>query len=386
MRSKDKILKKIPQLEKDLSASIPLVLSTLTMVSEIPSPSFKEEGRRDFVLDRFREMSLENCSSDEVHNALGMIPGTHGEKTILLVSHMDSYLPESVDHTVQVESDRITGAGVSENALGVAATTALPEILESLGIQLKSNLILMGSTRSLGKADLEGIRFFLDNSKVNIDAGICLEAIQLGRLSYSSIGMLRGEIRFKAHEEYDWTRFGSSGIIIEMNEMINSILKIPIPSKPKTIISFRAIKGSSALTNILNQASLRFEIRSESDEMVESLIGKIRSLAEEMSAQSETKVDLEVLSQRHPGGILFSHPFNDAARKILKELGVKPIMSPSTSELSAFIAKGIPALTLGLTRGDQEAGEQEVLEISPLSKGLTQLIGVLLSIDEELHG
>ena len=48
----------------------------------------------------------------------------------------------------------------------------------------------MGSARSLGRGDLEGLRFFLDNFKKPITAGVCIEGVKLGRLSYSSIGIV----------------------------------------------------------------------------------------------------------------------------------------------------------------------------------------------------
>jgi hypothetical protein len=65
----------------------------------------------------------------------------------------------------------------------------------------------------------------------------------------------------------------------------------------------------------------------------------------------------------------------------MKALNINPRFSPSTSELSAFIDAGIPALTLGITHGENLNKIDESIEIEPIYSGLAQLLGVLLAID-----
>ena len=76
-----------------------------------------------------------------------------------------------------------------------------------------------------------------------IHTGICVEGVQLGRLSYSSIGMLRGEITCSIPEQYDWTRFGASSAIATLNEIITRIQEIPIPRRPKSHIFLDSVHG-----------------------------------------------------------------------------------------------------------------------------------------------
>ena len=67
---------------------------------------------------------------------------------------------------------------------------------------------------------------------------------------------------------------------------------------------------------------------------------------------------------------------------VMKALGIQPRIVPSTSELSALIAKGIPSLTLGLTHSEHQNELGETMEIDPIFTGLAQLVGMLVSIDE----
>lgn len=358
-----------------------IILTNLVMIAEIPAPTFQEQRRMQFLLERFNEYQLLNCSTDEVGNALGIIPGSEGDRNILVVAHMDTVFEENEDHTVLIQPGSVTGRGIGDNSMGVAAVASLPIILEQLGITLKSNVVLMGSARSLGRGDIEGMRFFLDNKEIPVSAGILVEGVKLGRLSYASIGMIRGEINYQVPEEYDWTRFGAGGAIVNMNDVINRILEIPLPRRPRTTIVLNSVESGASFNTIPTQAALQFEIRSESGDLVRELGDQIGDITAEVSSQTGADVVFHVLSRRQPGGLKFSHPLADHARSILKQLGVVSRITPSTSELSAFIDKGIPAVTIGITDGDHLNEENERLDIDPIEKGVAQLLGLLLALD-----
>jgi len=377
----DEILNGLDNYVNKISELKDIFLANLVMLSEIPSPTFGEEQRRDFILERFTEYELQNCSIDEKSNALAVIPGKTGEGNIILCAHMDTVFPEKVDHTVAIQPDIVTGPGVADNGVGLAALVTLPLILKKLDLHFNSNIILIGTSRSLGRGDLEGLRFFLEHSKMTITSGICLEGVRLGRISYSSIGMLRGEITYKIPEEYDWTRLNSVGAIVNMTEMISKILEIPLPRKPRTSINLGSVKGGSSYNMQAMKSKLKFEIRSESEEMVESLALKIGSLADEMASQTGSEVSFTEVARRRFGGTEFSHPINTRAREILTKLNIKPRFSPSTSELAAFIDNEIPAVTMGITNGENISELDELIHIEPLSKGLAQIVAMIQAID-----
>ena len=377
----EKILGELDEYVSQLEGIRETVLSTMVMVNEIPAPTFKEHARARFLVDRFSELEMVNASLDEKDNVLGIIPGRRGDRDILVAAHLDSIFDETVDHTVTLEPSLAIGPGVSDNSLGVAVLGTLPLILESIGLELDANLVLLGSARSLGQGDLEGLRFVLENYKRPFAAAVCLEGIKLGRLSFSSIGMLRGELSYRIHDQYDWTKFNSVGAIVDMNDMINRILEIPLPHKPKTSIVLGQIEAGTSYNTLPTKAKLRFEIRSEADEMVSDLAEKIGNLAEEMTSKTGALVKFREIARRRPGGTDFSHPLNTIGREILKRLDVKPRITPSTSEVAALIDAGIPAVTIGLTHGENAGELEEAVEISPISRGLAQLAALLKAID-----
>lgn len=372
---------KLEGLEEKLKKYRELILANLVMAGEIPAPTSNEEERIKFILNRFDEAGLTDSSIDDHGNGIGVLSGKEGKSAILLNAHADTIFSAKTDHTMEVSSDTITGPGVADNSLGLASLATLPYILEDLGIQLNKDLILLAGVKSLGRGNLEGIRFFLQNNNFKISEAICVEGIQLGRLSYSSIGMLRGEITCTVPESYDWSRFGDASAILTLNEVINKINDIRLPKRPRTSIVMGSIVGGTSFNTIARDATLGFEVRSESHEVVEKAGETIRDIVMEVSSKTGDQVELDIFARRTPGGIPFAHPLTNCARIVMNELDIEPRLAPSTSELSALIDEEIPALTLGITVGERTFKTNETIQIEPIYKGLAQLIGIILAVD-----
>ncbi len=375
------ILKELPRFHNELLELNEILLANLIMIGEIPAPTFEEEQRIEFLKNRFAESGLLSTSSDESGNALGILQGEKGDRNIMIVAHADTVFPATVDHTLSIRIDRVTGPSVGDNSLGCAVLAALPKIIEALKLPIYSNLIFMGSSRSLGRGNLEGLRFFLSNFKDPVVAGLCIEGVELGRLSYTSLGMLRGEITCQVPEAYDWTRFGAVGAIITLNEVINKILEIPLPGRPRTTIVLGSIHGGTSFDTIATSALLRFEIRSEAEGMAKNIGMEIEDIVASVASRTGAEIRLEKIAERRPGGLAYNHPLARNARAILNKLNIKPRISPSTAELSAFIYNKIPALTVGITNGGHLNEENETIRIEPISVGIAQLLGLLLVID-----
>lgn len=379
--SVEDILESLPDLEKSVRAQKEMLLANLVMIGEIPAPTFDEEERIDFLINRFKEADLQKNSIDEVGNGIGLLKGEEGDDNILVVAHADTVFDEKTDHTLQVQKDTVTGPGVADNSLGLSTVATLPTLLKRLNISFKNNLILMGATRSLGRGNLEGLRSFLSNYDRPIKAGIGLEGVELGRLSHTSIGMKRGEIEIEVPEKDNWSHFGDASAILTLNDVLNKIINIKTPQRPRTSIVLGSVKGGSSFNTTALKARLQFEIRSESSEQVQSIHQNFEEIISEVAARSGDTLKLDIFAEREPGGIPYTHPLIRNTRKIMDKLQISPRPGPSTSELSTFIDRGIPAITLGLTSGDNIHEINESIKIEPMYKGIAQTIATLKAID-----
>lgn len=360
-----------------------ILLANLVMVAETPAPAFGEEARVRFLLDRFREAGLDNISSDEATNAIGYLPGTSGDRTIAVVAHTDTVFSPREPHALSLGAERVKGIGIGDNSLGVAVLASLPVLLQALDIQPAQNLLLLGVSRSLGRGNLGGIRFLLENSSVEIDQAVCMEGCPLGRLNFTAVAMSRCEIHVKMPDEYDFSRFGVHGAIYHLNDIINRILEIPRPSRPRTSVVFGSIRGGNTFHQLARDASLRLEVRSESDEVAGMILEKIRYIIEEVQARSGVEITLDEIASRAQGGIDYDHPLVRACRDVMRSLDIEPQIGPSMSELAALIADGIPAVTLGLTHAHDVNTLEEEVDIEPMFTGVAQVLGVLAALDQK---
>lgn len=377
----DGIMALLPELQEGAAGMQEMLIANLIMLSEIPAPTFEEKDRIKLLLQRMLECGLQDVSTDEAGNGVGIIQGTDPSRNILLVAHADSVYSGKADHTISVLADEIIGPGVADNSLGVAVLATLPNLLEALGIQLNSNLVLLGSTKGLGSGNLDGLKFFMDHNRLPFDAGICIEGAQLGRLSYTSVGMFRGSIDCRLPEELEWQRVGESSAIIALNDVINRILEIPVPRRPKTSIVLGAIRGGKSFNIMATQSSLRFEVRSESAETVQAIRKRIDDIIADIASKYNAEISFKIVSSREPGGIDIGHPLVKSCRQVMEQLNLKPKILPSMSEVSELIGRGLPAVTLGITEVSKLHDLDETIRIQPIYKGLAQLLAVLLAID-----
>lgn len=371
-------LPKIEAVYEDLQE---LILTNLVMINEQAAPTFEEGRRSKIFCERANAANnLVQCGIDEMNNGVGILRGQKADKNILVVSHLDTHFSNTYDHRVQIQPGLVGGIGVADNGLGCAVNAALPLFFERLGYEPNANMIFMGSSRSLGSGDLAGLQFFLDRGRRKIDYGICIEGLELGRISHASHGVLRGSITYKNRSE----RYNheEAGALYYLSEIINDLLAYPLPSRPKTVVSLTSIRAGHAFNRTATEGTLNIEIRGEASDIIQDLSSFIGDLADEYSSRTEAEITFRRLSLRLPGGIPYRSELVRSTRTILEWLDISPQIYPSRSELAALIARGIPSVTIGLTRGDHTDSTDESVHLTPLKKGICQLLLLLLKTDE----
>lgn len=373
------LLDALPDLRERLAGRRELLLANAVMFSEIPSHTFEEAERARFMMDRLIEAGCQNVSTDELGNAVGIHPGKTGKRNILVSAHLDTPFAKSVDHAVSVSPNTIMGPSIMDNSLGLAAVVTLPTLLEQLGIELNDNLVLLGSTRSMGKGDIEGMRFFLENNQLPMRAGVLCEGASLGRLSYSSLGVIRGNIHVTVKRGA--TGLAAGGAIPILNRALTKMLEIPLPQDPVTQLILGSVYAGTTYNTTSRDAHLRFEIRSEGVGVASDVFEQIEAVVAEVNAMPSTSVVLTKVGNRKNVSLNFTHPLIRSARQILKELNVEDHTAPSTGELSTLLGRDIPSLVIGLTNGEHRHDYNETIEIEPIFAGLAQLITLLQAID-----
>ncbi len=375
-------LDKIPSFEKKIEAMMEIIVTNILLLGQIPSPTFQEKQRTKLFLERLADFQVDECTTDGYRNPIGIIRGTSRTRPpIFITAHMDTIFSKDIDHNYTVNKDSISGAGILDNSAGVGVLASLPEIFRQLDLKFESDIVLAGVIQSIGRGNLRGIRHLLKTWSTPIRAAVCIEGCELGRLNYFSDSMIRGDIECKISPANKKKHSSNKNAILVLNEIINEILMLRLPQKPRSNIIIGNIAGGLKHGENAYEAILGLEIRSDSDKMVRSIYQEIMDIVDGLSHEYEIDLDFHTISNVTASRLKFNHPLVKNAGMIMKKLGLTPVSQSSESELSIFLAHGIPAITLGITHGENNHSKRSLMYIHPMFKGIAQIIGVIMAID-----
>ena len=379
----DNYLDKLPDFVNTVKSIQETIITNIVLIGQIPSPTFKEKRRTQVMMERLAEFQVDECSTDGYRNPIGIIRGTSESKPpIFVVANLDTVFSREVDHYYTIRKNSITGAGILDNSLAVGVLVSLPEIFRTLNLRFESDIVLAGVIQSIGKGNLRGIRHLLKTWNTPIRGAVCIESSGLGRFNYYTDGMIRCELECNISTVDGWEHKFKPNAILVINEVINQIQKLRLPQKPRSRVIFGKTSAGFKHGMIAYDAMLGFEIQSDSDRMVKSIFNDIKDIIDGISHEYEVDLKLKTISSLNAARLKFNHPLVKSTVAVMKKLEIEPISAPSESEISIFLAKKIPAVTLGVTRGENHHQVNAKVEIEPISKGITQIIGVMMAIDK----
>jgi tripeptide aminopeptidase len=375
-------LEELPGMVNQIKKIRDTIITNIVLIGEKSAPTFKEKGRAKLFQERLAEFQIDECTTDSYQNPIGIIRGSGGDKKppIFVVAHLDTHQANQDFCNYTVRKDTISGPGVEDNSTGVGVLVSLPVILKQLKLKFKSDIVLAGVIQSNGKGNLRGIRHLIKTWKGPIRGAVCVEGVELGRLNHYSEGMVRAEVDCISSTISGRGKRNNLNAILILNEMINKILELRMPQRPYSKIVIGKINGGYHHGRDAFDASLGLEIHSDADDIVKELINEIKDIAENLKRVYEVDLKLKVISNLSATRLKFNHPLVKSADSVMKKLGLEPKSESSESELSIFLSNSIPAVTLGITRL-KTLNPEPCVEITPIFKGIAQLIGVLQAID-----
>ena len=375
-------LNTLPSYVDEIDSLRETVITNIILVGQTPAPTFKERNRSRVFLDRLAEFEVDECTTDGYRNPIGVILGKDSSKPpIFVVAHLDTSFGRDVDHNFRIKPNAIVGPGVIDNSVGVGVLVSLPVIFRHLKLRFESNIVLAGVIQSIGKGNLRGIRHLVKTWPTPIRGAVCIEGAELGRLSYYSDGMIRCEVDCSVPKPEGWEHKFRPNAIVILNEVINQILKLRLPQRPRSRIVIGKISGGIKHGLIPISATLGFEIQGNSDKLVKAIFNDIKDILAGISHEYEVELNLKTISNLNAARLRYNHPLVKSTVAVMQELELKPISGSSESELSIFLSRKVPAVTLGITRGENHYERGARVEIEPIFKGIAQIIGVIQAID-----
>ena len=375
-------LDRLPAIVDTIESIRETIITNIVLIGQIPAPTFREKKRIQMFLERMAEVQVDECTTDGYRNPIGIIRGTSPDKPpIFIVAHLDTFSNNEHEVNYTIGENFIAGAGITDNSVGIGVLLSLPEILRRLDLKFESDIVLAGVIQSIGRGNLRGIRHLLKTWATPIRGAVCVEGIELGRLNYYSDGMIRAEIDCTVRSDAGLEQKFKPNAILIINKVINQILELRLPQRPRSRVIFGKITGGIKHGDIALNAKLGLEIQSTTGKMVKSIYGDIQDIVDGIGHEHEVDMELKTVSNVHATRLKYNHPLVKSTVAIMKNLGLKPLSSHSESELSIFLRRKIPAVTLGITRGENYHLENARMEIEPMAKGVAQVVATMMAID-----
>ncbi|MGH9566794.1 MAG: M20/M25/M40 family metallo-hydrolase, partial [Candidatus Angelobacter sp.] len=247
-------------------------------VAAIPSPPFGEGTRAEWLMERFRELDLEDVHTDEAGNVLAIHPGVVSGQCVSLSAHIDTVFPANTPLNIRQQGTRLFGPGVSDNGAGITALLAIAAALRVCKVEHPLPILFVGNVGEEGEGDLRGMRHLFSSGqyKDSIVASLILDGAGSDTIVAEALGSRRFEVIVRGPGGHSWSDFGTPNPIVVLAQAVQAFTQTPVPASPKTTFNIGVIRGGTSVNSIPESASMRVDIRSTSMAEMERLEANLR--------------------------------------------------------------------------------------------------------------
>ena len=367
-------------------AVTPDVLELTALIAAVPSPT-GEEAAKSLLVERLFATAGLATERDAIGDVVGVIPGRSegqpGTSKLVVAAHIDTVFPLGTPLEIKHSDERLSGPGVGDNSVAVAAAIKLADLLRIAGEVPAVDVLLTGNVGEEGLGNLRGIREVL-GSRSDIGAVVALEGHNLGRVTHVAVGSRRFRITVDGPGGHSWGDFGRPNAIQGLSRLIAELDAIPLPRSPKTTLNVGMISGGVSVNTIAPKASCLLDLRSIDESALRRLSDRVTRLVERSNRGDTVVYAAESIGERPAGVVSADSPIVQIAAATLTALGLEPSFDASSTDANVPIAAGIPAVCIGLTTGGNVHRADEFIDLEPVAKGVTQLALLTLALAESL--
>jgi tripeptide aminopeptidase len=360
----------------------PRVLALAEEIAAVSAPTGDELRRSEMVRDLMESLSFDEVETDDLGDVIGRMQGLSEMPRLLVAAHIDTVFPDGTALNISHDAKRSYGPGIGDNCVGIAAALLIPAMLEAAGLRPDVDLLITGNVGEEGLGNLRGMIAVMD-AHPEVGAVIAVEGHNLGRVTHIAVGSMRYRVRVEGPGGHSWGDFGKRNAIQAAATIINELNEIELPVSPKTTLNVGTISGGISVNTIAPSCTFLLDLRSVDAEALESLNASVEKIINRK--RKEIHVTTELLGVRPAGQVAPNSRITRIASAILESMGITPTGDASSTDANIPISRGIPAVCIGLTTGGNVHKEDEFIEREPVARGIYQLLGLTVSVAEELR-
>jgi acetylornithine deacetylase/succinyl-diaminopimelate desuccinylase-like protein len=353
------VLRTDPTIQAALAAAQknePEMIEVQVKLCEIPAPPFKEQKRAAAVKELFQQYGLQNVFIDPEGNVVGTRPGAKPHPHVVIAAHLDTVFPEGTDVTVKREVNLLKAPGIGDDTRGLAALLAVIRALNEGKVQTPGTITFVADVGEEGLGDLRGIkRLFGETLKDQIDYFISIDGSDPERIVFAGVGSYRYRVSFKGPGGHSYGAFGLVNPVHALGRAIAKIDAIQVPVNPKTTFNVGVIGGGTSVNSIPFEGWFEVDMRSPDLKSLDATKEKILAAIHEAVVEEnerwkhngEITVDIKPVGFRPVGQTPPESPIVVTAQGAVRAIGLRPLLTSSSTDSNVPMNLGIPAITIG---------------------------------------
>lgn len=350
-------------------AAVSEVLARTIELCEIPAPPLQESARATCVEQWWESDGIGELSQDETGNVWGRLRDGSGP-AVVVAAHLDTVFAADVAHGARPDgAGRLLGPGVGDDSVAVASLSSLRTLLPG---SCGAPVWVLATVGEEGLGNLAGVTAALQRPRVEVGALIALEGNYLGRVNTVGVGSVRSRVVIDSPGGHAWEDADAPSAVHVAAAMIGELDRLRAGIAGRTSVNAGLVSGGESINSRALRCQFDLDLRSDDPELLDRLGAGLAAAVAAVPAG--VRVELTDLGTRPAGRIDDAHPLVLASEQALREVDVPSRRTAASTDANAAYARGIPAVTLGITFGDRTHTEDEWIEILPIETGLRALV------------
>jgi acetylornithine deacetylase/succinyl-diaminopimelate desuccinylase-like protein len=324
----------------------------------IPSPTFQEQRRAEWMLAAFRQLGCD-AKIDQAGNVVAFLQGNAPPPFIAITAHLDTVLAPRAADDVRIEPDGVfVGPGVSDNGAGLAGLLAIVRAMKSAPplTGLTASPVFIANVGEEGDGNLCGMRHLCTLSPLasKIRAFLVLDGPATEHITNEALACRRYEVTIQGSGGHSWIDFGIANPVHAIARMITIFAENLPPPAARFSFNFGIIEGGVSVNAIPPFARTRLDLRSVDEALLDRMTAILDAALTRACEWENEKSPLGKVSGRvreagsRPGGRLPADSTLLAAiRAVDAHLGIKSIMDCASTDANIPLSLKMNAISMG---------------------------------------
>lgn len=370
------------------------IIEEWIQLTEIPSPSGKEQQRAAYIRAEMEKLGLSEIRTDDMLNVSGVRKGSGGGPSVVFAAHTDTVFPEDTPIQVKRDGDNLVAPGIGDDTSNVIATLEMFRALDRAGIETKGDLIFLASSQE--ELGLLGAAHWLKTSGYQPDMFLAVDGSGT-RVGYGALRMTVYKFFFSGEAVHTLESRGEPNPAKAAAKAISAIYDVPLPPIAEGLdqiklptLNVGTLGGGTVMNAIPSEVWFTVDLRSLDNATQDTLSTAVVAAAREAAEAEGVNFRLEAtpvgeFPSARPSQERLADPVTQTSLAVLnyfQKEGSPVIQSEDMGSTDAnnAVGLGIPAVSIGAVLSYHAHRLEEYAEASSIVPGTKALLTLAVAL------